>query len=173
MKVLWISCLLIGSITCFPSQSDQRPSWTTTPSWPYFLPAFSFPPPPSKPSYMSPTELSDHFHSHRSLYGSSDPDGADDEDSHFLDQNLSPEGPGGDQGPGYAEYVWGGEPDWVQTEKWSSDPSEDDNEPFFIDMSNQDPSFTLNAHSDYHQQRKVVTRARFTPRHQSAQNWLK
>ncbi|XP_075327261.1 uncharacterized protein LOC142384833 isoform X2 [Odontesthes bonariensis] len=228
MKVLWISCLLIGTIACFPSQAgkDRRNGWTTNPMWPYFTSPFSFHLGPPGLNYEDPTGRSDGFSHHPALYHREGMNVAavDGQGSPVLVEQFSPEegqygdpgagsaggrygdpgagsaggrygdpgagsaggrygdpgagsaggrygDPGagsaggryGDPGAGSAGQVWSSRPYWLE-ENWNSAPSDHDNEPFFTDMSNREPLYTLDSHSDYHHQRKVVTQARFTPR---------
>ena len=131
--------------------------------WPYGASHFYFGQAPSRPSFEKPSGHADGSGSYSyypGVYHTSGTNVADGEDVAFWPKQYNPSqygvvspGPLGSSNP--HQFV---------EESWSSAITDEEDEPFFSDMSGQNPVFSLDTHSNYHHARKVVTQAHFTPK---------
>ncbi|XP_004069821.1 uncharacterized protein LOC101159258 isoform X2 [Oryzias latipes] len=172
MRFLWISCLLIGSISCFPqgdwgnyapmfSSSGQAPTYEKPsgqstgyfPSGMYSTGGSGSPPmwysasypeqEPVKPTYQRPAQSSGH-----GSYGGVD--------SSYSGSGSQQSGSQGSQSgaPGSQHQV--------EQESWSSS-SNDEEEPEFTPVSEEDQVYASKTRSRYNQKRLLFSQFRYTP----------
>ncbi|KAK5618382.1 hypothetical protein CRENBAI_019212 [Crenichthys baileyi] len=120
MMSLWISLLLIGSIICAPSNGGRSDDW-----WRF----------PLRFSFGKDSEETSWSGRYPEPYLAGPSRGA----SPFWGPTYSPENPEvGSDGTDFYQLAG---------ENWSFGSTEDKDEPFFSDINNQDPVFSLDAHS--------------------------
>ncbi|XP_078802232.1 uncharacterized protein LOC144991901 isoform X1 [Oryzias latipes] len=189
-RVLWISCLLIGSITCFPPQGG---SGFPSPMW---LPRSYSGQAPSKPVYEGTSEQAGVLDSYSSFpwsYGSSTAGGPSDSDSSEATwytamssgqepskpSHQKPTGQSSTYGSYSGPYTAGGAHSFsgsqqygaqssqsggAEQESWSSSSDgEDEDEPVFTPVSEEDQVYASKSRSRYNQKRLLFSQFRYTP----------
>ncbi|XP_036067480.1 uncharacterized protein LOC112150349 isoform X2 [Oryzias melastigma] len=188
MRVLWISCLLVGSITCFPQQGG---SGVPSPMW---LPRSGQA--PSKPGYEEPSEQTGGHDSSSSfpwLYSSNTAGGPSDSgifqpmwypvmpsgQESSKPSHQKPTGQSSTYGSYSGPYTAGGaysssgsqqygapssQSGGAEQESWSSSSDGDDeDEPVFTPVSEEDQVYAFKSRSRYNQKRLLFSQFRYTP----------
>ncbi|RVE72174.1 hypothetical protein OJAV_G00059110 [Oryzias javanicus] len=150
MRFLWISCLLIGSISCLPQGG--------------YTPMFQYP--GQVPSFEKPSAQSSGYNSPQGYYsagtntaGASRPTYQRPAQSSGHSYSGSGSQQSGSQG---AQSGAPGGQYQVEQESWSSS-SDDEDEPEFTPVSDEDQVYAYKSRSRYNQKRLLFSQFRYTP----------
>ncbi|RVE73619.1 hypothetical protein OJAV_G00033350 [Oryzias javanicus] len=190
MRVLWIFCLLIGSIACFPQQGG---SGVPSPMW---LPRSHSGQAPSKPVYEGTYEQTGDLDSSSTFpwsYGTNSAGGPSDSGSSqpmwypampsaqepSKPSHQKPTGQSSTYGSYSGPYTVGGaysssgsqqygaqssQSGGAEQESWSSSSDGDDeDEPVFTPVSEEDQVYAFKSRSRYNQKRLLFSQFRYTP----------
>uniref|UniRef100_A0A146YG06 Uncharacterized protein n=1 Tax=Fundulus heteroclitus TaxID=8078 RepID=A0A146YG06_FUNHE len=148
MRMLWVSLLLIGSITCVPQQPGAGQSrWWYTGS--------SSEQEPSKPVYQNPggqVSGSGVYSSYPGVYYSSGTGGADGGSTHGVQQSGQQGAPDASSPQQFAEESWS-----------SSSDTSGEEEPVFTPVDEEDQVYAYKSKSQYNRKQLRFTQFRYTP----------
>ncbi|KAK5618383.1 hypothetical protein CRENBAI_019213 [Crenichthys baileyi] len=147
MRTLWISFLMMGSITCAPQQpgnEGEQPMW-----WYVASPSQQE---PSKPVYHNPSGQLVSSGSYPGVYYTSSTEGADSSPTYEVQQGGNQHAAPGDSSPQFAEESWSS----------SSDTSGED-EPVFSPVDEEDQVYAYKSKSRYNRKQLRFNQFRYTP----------